>query len=112
MIYEGNGMRYISMFSGIEAASVAFGPLGWQPLRFCEVDPFASAVLAARFPAVVNLGDITAVDWKQFRGECDLVVGGPPCQAFSVAGLRRSLEDDRGNLSLVYVRAIHAINPT
>jgi DNA (cytosine-5)-methyltransferase 1 len=104
-------MKYVSMFSGIEAASVAWEPLGWEPLAFAEIEPFPSAVLAHHYPGVPNMGDITAADWSQFRGKADLVVGGPPCQAFSVAGLRRSLDDDRGNLSLAYVRAVDAIDP-
>lgn len=104
-------MNYISMFSGIEAASVAFNPLGWKALAFAEIEPFPSAVLAHHYPDVPNVGDVTAHDWSQYRGACDLVIGGPPCQAFSVAGLRRSLDDDRGNLSLQYVKAVHAIDP-
>ena len=104
-------MRYISMFSGIEAASVAAAPLGWTPLCFAEIEAFPSAVLAHHYPSVPNVGDITAHDWSQYRGMCDLVIGGPPCQAFSVAGLRQSLADDRGNLSLAYVGAIRAIDP-
>lgn len=104
-------MNYISMFSGIEAASVAFEPLGWKPICFAEVDKFPSAVLRHHYPDVPNVGDMTAHDWSQYRGRCDLVVGGPPCQAFSVAGLRQSLDDDRGNLSLQYMKAIHAIDP-
>lgn len=103
-------MRYISLFSGIEAASVAFEPLGWLPVAFAEIDPFACAVLAHHWPTVPNLGDMQVVDWSQYAG-IDVVIGGPPCQAFSVAGLRRSLDDDRGNLSLAYVRAIHALQP-
>ena len=99
------------MFSGIEAASVAFAPLGWKALAFAEIEAFPSAVLAHHYPDVPNVGDMTAHDWSQYRGRCDLVVGGPPCQAFSIAGLRKSLQDDRGNLSLQYVRAVHAIDP-
>lgn len=72
-------MRYISIFSGIEAASVAWGPLGWTPLCFSEVDAFPSAILANRFPDVPNLGDITKVDWSPYRGSVDVVVGGSPC---------------------------------
>jgi DNA (cytosine-5)-methyltransferase 1 len=104
-------MRYISMFSGIEAASLAFLPLGWEPICFAEIDRFASAVLAHHHPDVPNVGDVTAHDWTQSRGSCELVIGGPPCQAFSVAGLRRSLADERGNLSLAYLKAVHAIRP-
>ena len=75
-------LRYVSLFSGVEAASVAWGALGWEPVAFCEVDPFPSAVLAARFPNVPNLGDVTKVDWKEFHGRfgnVDVLVGGSPC---------------------------------
>lgn len=104
---------FISMFSGIEAASVAVERAGldWQALALAEVAKFQSAVLAHHYPTVPNVGDMTAHDWSQYAGRCDIVVGGPPCQAFSVAGLRKSLDDDRGNLTLEFVRAIHAIRP-
>lgn len=72
-------MRYISVFSGIEAASVAWEQLGWEPVAFSEIDAFPSAVLATRFPNVPNLGDITKVDWSPYKGKVDLVVGGSPC---------------------------------
>ena len=72
-------LRYISLFSGIEAASVAAEPLGWEPVCFCEIDPFPSAVLAHHYPNVPNLGDITKVDWRPYKGKVDLVVGGSPC---------------------------------
>lgn len=104
-------MNFISMFSGIEAASVAFRPFGWRSICFAEVEAFPSAVLVHHYPDTPNVGDMTAHDWSQYRGRCDLVVGGPPCQAFSVAGLRESLNDHRGNLSLSYMRAVHAIDP-
>ena len=104
-------MKYISMFSGIEAATSAWHPLGWEPVAFAEIEPFPAAVLAHHWPDVPNLGDMTKVDWGAYRGKVDIVIGGPPCQAFSVAGLRKSLEDERGNLSLEYVKAIHAIRP-
>jgi DNA (cytosine-5)-methyltransferase 1 len=104
-------MRYISLFSGIEAASVAFDPLGWEPICFAEIDPFASAVLKERFPHIRNVGDVTSHEWTAYGGRCDLVIGGPPCQAFSIAGKRLSLADDRGNLSLAYVKAVDAIDP-
>ena len=83
-------MKYISVFSGIEAASCAFGTLGMEPVAFAEVDKHASAVLAAHYPDVPNLGDVTKVDWKEYRGKVDLVVGGSPCQSFSIAGERGS----------------------
>ena len=104
-------MRYISIFSGIEAASVAWGPLGWEPVAFSEIDEFPSAVLRARYPNVPNLGDITKVDWSPYRGAVDLVVGGSPCQSFSVAGKREGLMDARGQLMLEYVRAVREIEP-
>jgi DNA (cytosine-5)-methyltransferase 1 len=104
-------MNFISMFSGIEAASVAFAPMGWKCLALAEIEKFPSAVLAHHYPDVPNVGDMTKHDWSQYAGKADLVVGGPPCQAFSVAGLRNSLDDDRGQLSLAYMRAIHAIKP-
>ena len=106
-------MRYISLFSGIEAASVAWEPLGWEPLAFCEIDEFPSAVLAHRFPDVENLGDITKVDWKEVvarHGRPDIVVGGSPCQSFSVAGGRESLSGE-SRLMFEYVRALDEIRP-
>lgn len=81
-------MRYLSLFSGIEAASVAWEPLGWEPIAFAEIEEFPSAVLAERYPDVPNLGDVTKVDWSRYRGAVDVLVGGSPCQAFSVAGQR------------------------
>ena len=105
-------MRYISLFSGIEAASVAWEPLGFTPVAFSEVDPFCNQVLAMRFPHVPNLGDIKLVDWRPYHGSIDIVVGGSPCQAFSVAGKRGGLLDERGALMLEYVRAVREIEPT
>ena len=104
-------MRYISVFSGIEAASAAWEPLGWEPVAFAEIDEFPSAVLRARYPNVPNLGDITKVDWRPYRGTADIVVGGSPCQAFSIAGKRQGLMDERGQLMLEYVRAVAEIEP-
>lgn len=106
-------MRYVSLFSGIEAASVAAGPLGWEPVAFCEIDEFPSAVLAHRYPEVPNLGDITKVDWKKViaeHGPVDAVVGGSPCQSFSVAGKREGLEGASG-LMFEYIRAVSEILP-
>lgn len=104
-------MKYISLFSGIECASLAAKPLGWDPICFSEIEPFPSAVLAHHYPDVPNVGDMTAHDWGQYRGKCDVVIGGSPCQAFSVAGRRESLADDRGNLTLSFVEAVNAIDP-
>ena len=103
-------MRYISIFSGIEAATVAADGLGWDPVCFAEIDPFPSAVLAYQYPDVPNLGDITKVDWLPYRGECDLIVGGSPCQSFSIAGKREGLNGASG-LMWEYVRAIREVCP-
>jgi DNA (cytosine-5)-methyltransferase 1 len=105
-------MKYISICSGIEAASTAWHGLGWTPLAFSEIEPFPSAVLTQRYPSVPNLGDMSKYrEWpEELLAECDLLVGGTPCQAFSVAGLRKSLDDERGNLSLIYVHLFHHIN--
>lgn len=99
------------MFSGIEAASLAWTPLGWKCVAVAEVDPFACAVLKHRFPDVPNLGDVTQVDWAKWRNLADVIVAGSPCQSFSVAGLRGGLNDERGNLTLEFVRAVHAVQP-
>lgn len=73
-------MRYVSLFSGIEAASVAWEGLGWEPVAFSEIEPFPCELLAQRFPNVPNLGDITNIDWSEYAGTVELVVGGSPCQ--------------------------------
>jgi len=104
-------MRYLSLFSGVEAASVAWELLGWEPVAFCEVDEFPSAVLAHRFPDVPNLGDVTEVDWKEFNarfGAVDVLVGGSPCQSFSIAGNREGLAGESG-LMFEYIRAVREL---
>lgn len=103
-------MRYVSLFSGIEAASCAWGPLGWEAVAFSEIDPFCNAVLATRFPSVPNLGDISKVEWKEMRGEIDVVIGGSPCQSFSVAGKRTGLKGESG-LMLEFIRAVCEVMP-
>ena len=106
-------MKYVSLFSGIEAATVAWEPLGWEPLAFSEIDAFPCAVLAERFPGVPNLGDITKIDWKKAvktYGKPDLVVGGSPCQSFSVAGGRTGLDGASG-LMWEYVRCVRELMP-
>ncbi len=106
-------IRYGSLCSGIEAASVAWEPLGWQPAWFAEIEPFPCAVLAHHWPHVPNHGDMTQLVGKILNGSIeapDVLVGGTPCQAFSVAGLRGSLDDERGNLTLVLIRILDAID--
>lgn len=103
-------MRYVSVFSGVEAASLAFGPLGMRPVCFSEVDPFPSAVIAYRYPSVPNLGDITKVDWRPYVGAAELVVGGSPCQSFSIAGTRTGLAGESG-LMFEYVRCVREVRP-
>jgi len=92
-------MRYLSLFSGIEAASLAWEPLGWEAVAFAEVDPFASAVLAHRYPSVPNLGDVCGVGPEQLDalGKIDVVIFGSPCTDFSLAGKKEGIKDKDGN---------------
>lgn len=106
-------MKYGSVCSGIEAASKAWEPLGWNPAWFSEIEPFPSAVLAHHWPEVTNLGDMTKIADAVRAGDVeapDVLVGGTPCQAFSIAGLREGLSDDRGQLTLSYVELANAID--
>ena len=106
-------MRYGSVCSGIEAASVAWESLGWQPAWFAEIEAFPSAVLAHHWPDVANLGDMTKIAAAVRAGDVaapDVLVGGTPCQAFSIAGLRNGLDDERGQLTLSYVELANAID--
>lgn len=101
------------MCSGIEAASVAWHPLGWTPAWFAEIEAFPSAVLAHHFPHVINVGDMLNLPYlirNGFVEAPDVLVGGTPCQAFSVAGARQSLGDDRGQLTLAFLEIIEAID--
>ena len=104
----GEPLRFLSVCSGIEAASVAWKPLGWQAVAFSEIEKFPSAVLARHYPDVPNLGDFTKIDTGTL-GPVDILCGGTPCQAFSVAGSRRSLDDARGNLTLAFVDLAHEL---
>ena len=106
-------MKFGSVCSGIEAASVAWHPLGWKAAWLSEIEPFPSAVLAHHYPDVPNLGDMTDLPGRIQSGEIeapDVFCGGTPCQAFSVAGLRKSLDDARGNLSLTFCEIANAID--
>ena len=96
-------MRYGSVCSGVEAATAAWHPLGWTPQWFSEIEKFPSAVLAHHYPGVPNLGDMTQFKEWPIDRSIDLLVGGTPCQSFSVAGLRKGLDDPRGNLMLTYL---------
>lgn len=103
-------MRYLSVCAGIEAATVAWHHMGWQAAAFSEIDKFPSSVLAHHYPDVPNVGDMTK--YKEWDiGAIDLLVGGTPCQSFSVAGLRKGMEDPRGNLALVYCGILDHFRP-
>ncbi len=105
-------MRYLSVCSGIEAASVAWHHLGWTPVGFSEIEPFPAAVLAHRFPNVPNYGDMTKYEqWPLQPGSIDVLVGGTPCQSYSVAGLRHGLADPRGSLMLTYLAIAARLRP-
>lgn len=108
-------MRFGSVCSGIEAASVAWNPLGFEAAWLAEIEPFPCALLAHHYPKVPNLGDMTKIAdlVNNLLVEApDLLCGGTPCQAFSVAGLRNSLDDARGNLSLTFCEIANAIDST
>ena len=100
---------YGSVCSGIEAATVAWHPLGWRPAFFAEIDRFPSSVLAHRFPEIPNRGDFTQIGAD--AGPVDLLVGGTPCQSFSVAGLRGGMDDTRGVLALEFLRLARRLRP-
>ena len=105
-------MKYLSVCSGMEAASVAWHPLGWTPVGFSEIEPFPCAILKQRFPETPNYGSLTEYQkWPLKPGSIDLLVGGTPCQPFSVAGLRKGLTDPRGNLALVFLGLADTLKP-
>jgi len=104
-------MKYLSLCSGIEAATVAWHPLGWEAVAYSEIERFPSEVLAHHYPHTPNLGDMTKFkEWTNVSN-VDLLVGGTPCQSFSVAGLRKGLDDPRGNLMLTYLAIADKFKP-
>jgi DNA (cytosine-5)-methyltransferase 1 len=104
-------MRYLSVCSGIEAATVAWHPLGWKAVAYSEIERFPSEVLAHHYPNTPNVGDMTKFkEWTNVS-DVDLLVGGTPCQSFSVAGLRKGLDDPRGNLMLTYLAIARQYRP-
>ena len=114
-------MRYLSVCSGIEAATQAWHPLGWTPWAFSEIDPFPCAVLAHHYGSnlpgealatngVPNLGDMTKFkDWPD--AAIDLLVGGTPCQDYSIAGKRAGMAGDRGALTLTFLEIAARYRP-
>ena len=105
-------MNYLSVCSGVEAATVAWHKLGWNPVAFSEIEKFPSEVLAHHYPGVPNLGDMSNYkEWNFGKKTIYLLVGGTPCQSFSVAGLRKGLEDPRGNLALIYCGILDKFRP-
>jgi len=104
-------MNYLSVCSGIEAATVAWHHMGWKPIGFSEIEKFPSQVLAHHYPNVTNFGDMTKYKEWNINDTVGLLVGGTPCQSFSVAGLRMGLQDPRGNLALTYVALLDKFRP-
>jgi DNA (cytosine-5)-methyltransferase 1 len=103
-------LRYLSVCSGIEAATVAWHDFGWEAAAYSEIEKFPSEVLKHHYPTVRNMGDMTK--YKEWEiGTIGLLVGGTPCQSFSVAGLRKGLEDPRGNLALTYCGILDKFRP-
>ena len=103
-------MRYGSVCSGIEAATQAWHPLGWEPAFFSDIEKFPVAVLQHHYPDVPCHGDFTDITEDDY-GPIDLLVGGTPCQSFSVAGLRGGMDDDRGNLALEFIKLAQRKRP-
>ena len=103
-------MTYLSVCSGIEAVSVAWEPLGFRPIGFSEIEPFPCELLKQKYPNVKNYGDITQYE-KWNAGQFDILVGGTPCQSFSVAGKRGGTADERGALMYAYLGIVEAYSP-
>ena len=104
-------MRFISVCSGIEAVSCAWTPLGWKAVAFSEIEPFPCQVLKHHFPDVPNMGDMTKIKGDEYRGAVDILVGGTPCQDFSVAGKRAGLGGERSGLARDFTRLLREIRP-
>ena len=105
-------MKYLSICSGIEACSVAWHPLGWEAIGFAEIEEFRSEVLKYHYPEVKNYGDFTKITKENIKCHTDVLVGGTPCATFSIAGLRKGLDEDRGNLALEFIKLIKRVRPT
>lgn len=105
-------MKYLSVCSGIEAATVAWHPLGWEPVGFSEIEPFPCAVLRHHYPDVPNLGDMTRCDEWEIENGVDVLVGGTPCQSFSLAGNRAGMDDSRGRLAIKFFGIVRKCRPT
>jgi DNA (cytosine-5)-methyltransferase 1 len=104
-------MKFLSVCSGIEAASVAWRPIGWEAVGFSEIEPFPCAVLQHHYPSVPNFGDMTKfMEWPD--ADVNVLCGGTPCQSFSVAGLRKGLDDPRGNLMLTFLAIAKRYRPS
>ena len=111
---ERNGkqlLSYLSLCSGIEAVTVAWQPLGFKPIAFAEIEKFPCAVLKYHYPDVPNLGDITKIKASDFDEPIDIIIGGTPCQSFSIAGRGEGLDDPRGQLTIKFFRLVGQIRP-
>lgn len=104
-------MRYLSVCSGVSPQTKKWKKLGWEPVAFSEIEAFPSAVLKYHYPDVPNVGDMTKIKGSDYAGRVDVLIGGTPCQSFSVAGLRKGLADPRGNLALEFLRLADEIRP-
>lgn len=103
-------MTYLSVCSGIEATSVAWEPLGFKPIGFAEIEKFPCELLQQKYPNVKNYGDITQYE-KWNAGQFDILVGGTPCQSFSIAGKRGGTADERGALMYAYLGIVETYRP-